>query len=215
MTEKDNRNILDRPTDRPTDRDWIGNSKSVYTPLGASNHSLTDREENDFYATDCKAVDYLLENGAEVSHNIWEVACGRGDLSKRLELFGYDVKSTDLFDRGYGESGVDFLKQTEIWDGTILTNPPYKFAKEFVEHSLDIVAPGQSVYMFLKLQFLEGKGRKALFDRNELKTVYVSRNRITCAKNGEFKDTKSSAVAYAWFHWQKGYNGDPVIKWIN
>ena len=101
------------------------------------------------------------------------MSCGRGDLSKRLEDFGYNVRSSDLFDRGYGEVGIDFLKTDEKWNGTILTNPPYIFAKEFCEHALDIVTPGNSVYMFLKLQFLEGKGRKQLFDRKELKTVYV------------------------------------------
>ncbi len=71
------------------------------------------------------------------------------------------------------------------------------------------------MWMFLKLQFLEGKGRKVLFDRMELKTVYVSRSRIICAKNGNFESVTSSAVAYAWFQFQKGYKGNPVIRWIN
>jgi hypothetical protein len=25
----------------------------------------------------------------------------------------------------------------------------------------------------------------------------------------------SSAIAYAWFEFEKGYSGDPIIKWIN
>jgi len=24
-----------------------------------------------------------------------------------------------------------------------------------------------------------------------------------------------SAVAYAWFIWEKGYKGDTIVKWIN
>ena len=146
---------------------------------------------------------------------MWEPFCGQGHLSKALEARGYDVRSTDLIDRGYGEGGIDFFKQSEIWDGDIITNPAYSVAKEAVIHALDIITPGRNVYMFLKLQFLEGKGRKELFDRGELKTVYVSRSRIICAKNGEFEKVKSSAVAYMWAHWQKGYRGDPIIKWIN
>lgn len=69
--------------------------------------------------------------------------------------------------------------------------------------------------MFLKLQFLEGKQRKELFKKYPPKVVYVSSSRLICAKNGDFSEYKSSAVAYAWFVWEKGFKGDPIIKWIN
>ena len=72
--------------------------------------------------------------------------------------------------------------------------------------------------MFLKLQFLEGKARRKLFNTGQLKTVYVSSSRILCAKNGEFEKMIAgggSAVAYGWFEFQRGYNGDTTIKWIN
>ena len=196
--------------------DWTGNSKSIYTTLGASNHTDKEREANDYYATDPAAVDYLLAGGAKLSHHLWECACGEGHLSKKLSALGYDVRSTDLINRGFGAGGVDFLQQSALFDGDIITNPPYKSAKEFVEHALELLPTGRKCFMFLKLQFLEGITRRDLFDRKELKTVYVSRDRIKCAKNGRFQDlTTRSAVAYAWFEFQKGFNGDPVIKWIN
>lgn len=47
----------------------------------------------------------------------------------------------------------------------IITNPPYKFAREFVEKALEVVADGQKVAMFLKLTFLEGQARRELFRR--------------------------------------------------
>ena len=43
--------------------DWTGNSKSIYTTLGASNHTDKDREQNDCYATDPIAIDVLLQQG--------------------------------------------------------------------------------------------------------------------------------------------------------
>lgn len=103
----------------------------------------------------------------------------------------------------------------ETWDGDILTNPPYKFAQEFVEHALELVPDGHKVFMFLKLTFLEGKARRKLFDTKQLKTVYVSSGRIKCAKNGEFEAMGSSAAAYAWFEFVRGYSGQPTIEWIN
>lgn len=72
--------------------------------------------------------------------------------------------------------------------------------------------------MFLKLQFMEGKERKHLFTKFPPKTVYVSSSRILCAKNGDFEGLKASggsAVAYAWYVWEKGFKGNTTVKWIN
>ena len=87
-----------------------------------------------------------------------------------------------------------------------------------MEHALDISMDSTKVAMFLKLQFLEGKARKELFLKHPPKTIYVSSSRLLCAKNGDFEGMRAgggSAVAYAWFVWEKGYKGRPRIKWIN
>ena len=148
---------------------------------------------------------------------IWECACGEGYLSKILEKHGYEVISTDLIYRGYGDPDpLDFLKETfEDFEGDIITNPPYKYALEFVQRALETVRDGRKVAMFLKLQFLEGKARKSFFQRYPPKVVYVSASRLVCALNGDFEKSISKAIAYAWFVWEKGFRGDPVIKWIN
>lgn len=52
--------------------DWIGNSKSVYSTLGASSHSEKERETNDYYATDPYAIDILInDGGGQISHIIY------------------------------------------------------------------------------------------------------------------------------------------------
>ena len=80
--------------------DWTGNSNSIYKTLGASNHTDKERQNEDFYATEPKAAKLLLELET-FSPNIWECACGDGSLSKVFESAGYNVKSTDLVDRGW------------------------------------------------------------------------------------------------------------------
>lgn len=151
---------------------------------------------------------------------VWEPACGGGHLSKVLVDNGYSVKSTDIIDRGYeGTEILDFLAVTKAdikddFPRDIITNPPYKYAKEFVEHSLDISMDGTTVAMFLKLTFLEGKARRELFKKYPPKKIYVFSQRVTCAKNGVFENAPTSAVCYAWFIWVKGFKGDPIIKWI-
>ena len=104
------------------EKDWTGNSNSIYKTLGASSHTNKEREDNDFYATEPKAIDVLcgVEN---FDGEIWECAAGQGHLSEKLKEHGYEVCSTDLFDRGYGKGGVNFLLQTRQYKGNIITNP--------------------------------------------------------------------------------------------
>lgn len=98
----------------------------------------------------------------------------------------------------------------------IVTNPPYKYAKAFVDKALNVIAEGHKAAMLLRIQFLESKSRRELFDRSPPKVVYVFSNRIACALNGKFDGAeKNKAMCFAWFVWVKGYNGDTVVRWIN
>lgn len=197
-------------------KDWTGNSKSTFVTLGASNHSTTEREDNDFYATDPKALELLLDV-EEFDPYVWECACGKGHLSEVLKKRGYIVKSTDLINRGYGEYGVDFLETNGLHNGDIITNPPYKYAQQFVEHALSIIPEGRRVAMFLKLTFLESKNRREMFEKYPPKYIYVSSSRLQCALGGDFEKYKgnSTAVAYGWFIWEKGFMGEPRVRWFN
>ena len=202
-------------------KDWTGNSRSAHATLGARNYALNERETNDYYATEPKALELLLELET-FSPYVWECSCGEGHLSKVLEEHGYHVKNTDIIDRGYPSTEVaDFLNITKqdislLPPMDIITNPPYKYAKEFVEHALDISMDGTKIAMFLKLQFLEGKARRKMFEKHPPKTIYVSTSRLCCAMNGDFeKYSKSNAVTYAWFIWEKGFTGDTVVRWFN
>ena len=184
---------------------------------GVINRTSTEREVNDFYATDPKAIEELLKI-EKFSPNIWECACGQGHLSEVLKNHGYNVKSTDLIDRGYGEGNVDFLKCQEPFDGDILSNPPYKFAQEFVEQALKIVSKGNRVAMLLKLTFLESKARAEFFAKYPPEYIYVSSSRIQCAKEGNFEKYKNtgSETAYAWFIWRKDSPAiEPKVRWFN
>lgn len=140
------------------------NQNSMFTTLGASNHALEERERNDYYATDPRAVEMLLEL-EQFAPVIWEPACGEGHISKVLQAHGYEVISTDLVYRGFGDpEPLDFLKETlDGFEGDIITNPPYSVGLEFVQRALESIRPGGKVAMFLKVQFLEGQKRGAFF----------------------------------------------------
>ena len=153
-------------------KDWTGNSRALASLLGVNKDMTTkSREEHDYYATQPIAAELLIEI-ENLSLNIWECACGEGHLAKVFAEKGFNVLATDLIDRGYGER-CDFLDDLETlpyrnYDGDIVTNPPYKYAQEFIEKALDLVGDGHKVCMFLKVQFLEGKGRRKLYETTPL-----------------------------------------------
>ncbi len=182
-------------------KDWTGNTRSVFVCNCASNYTAEERQKDDYYATEPRAVELLLEK-EHFNNNIWECACGGGHMSEVLKAAGYTVFSSDIAGRGYKETEIiDFLEFKEVNSMDIITNPPYKYAKEFVKHALDISAAGTKIAMFLKLTFLESQSRKELLREYPFRTLYVSSARLRCAKNGEFEKYKknSTAVAYGWY----------------
>lgn len=188
----------------------------TFVTIGTNN---SDRQKDDFYATDPKAIDGL-KKVFDIPEVIYEPCCGMGHLSQRLIDLNHKVYSTDLIDRGYGTGGVDFLSVTEIPKdcNCILTNPPFKYATEMILHSLDLLSDGGYCIMFLKTIFLESKKRyDELFSKYPPKYMFQFSSRCACAKNGDFEFQKrsgGSAVAFAWYVWQKGYKGDTIVRWI-
>lgn len=197
-------------------KDWTGNSNSVFKTLGASNHCKEERQNEDYYATDPIAAEWLLKiEDIPKNKTIWECSSGEDHIANVFIKNGYNVRTSDIIKRTETTEQLDFLSQNEKWNGNIITNPPYSKALEFVEKAMEIITEGNNVIMFLKLQFLEGKKRKELFKKYPPKTVWISSSRLKCAKNGNFEDMDGSSVAYAWYIWEKGYKGQTILKWFN
>ena len=167
-------------------KDWVGN-KSIRNCIKRS----AEAEENDYYATEPKAVELLLEKES-FSHYVWECSCGGGHMVGVLKKQGYNVKYSDIINRGLdGTQIIDFLKVkkedvAKDFPRDIITNPPYRYAKEFVEKALEISMDGTKIAMFLKLTFLEGQKRRCLFNENPPKTIWITSKRLQCGKNGIF-----------------------------
>lgn len=189
-------------------------------------HSLAGSGEqprvaDDFYATDPESVRALLD-AHNIEGNIFlEPCCGQGHISEVLkegfpEAFHY---ATDLVDRGYGNAFLDFLDDkcvphTSDW---IITNPPFKHAREFVTKSL--LHTDKGVAMFLKIQFLESVDRKEWLQSTPLKYIYVFSKRQATFRDGnpinpETNKPWSTTMCVAWFVWEHGYTGEPMVRWL-
>jgi len=163
----------------------------------------------DFFPTPSWATYALIDNEA-FDGEIWESACGNGAMSEVLSKTGRPVISTDLYDRGYGESGVDFL-EPQMRAKNIVTNPPYNAAEGFVRSGLQ--AAEQKFALLLRLAFLEGAGRqRTIFSDAPPSRVWVFSERITFYPEGAVQKG-SGTTAYAWFVWDKSASGTE-LKWF-
>ena len=188
-------------------------AKDSLKTLGASNLSKVERSVLDYYATDPRSVKAILKYIDFGNTTVWDPGSGHNYIIDTLKEAGYKTRSTDIFDYGYQDEIIDFLEYNGKWNGSIMFNPPYKLALEFVLKALEVADEGAKVVVFLRTLFLEGTKRyEKLFKDQPPKTVYVFSNRQVCSKADDF--TEGSAVSYSWFVWEKGSTSDPVIKWI-
>ena len=176
------------------------------------------RVENDYYATPPESTQALL-NVLRLNGSILEPACGEGHISEVLKANYPDseIVSSDLIDRGYGQGGVDFLSnEYSRTFGNVMTNPPFKYMREFTEKALELAE--DKVIMFGKIQFLESKSRREFLESSPLKYIYVFSERQTPLRNGESVDENgkkwSSTMCFAWYVWEKGYQGEPIVRWL-
>lgn len=180
-----------------------------------------ERVENDFYATDPQSVRDLLDVADIQGEHFYEPCVGEGHIADVLKEYFPKSKvfGSDLINRGYEDTLIrDFINDNfDMSTDWIITNPPYKYAKEFVDKSLQIANKG--VAMFLKIQFLEGQARKKWFKKNPPKYIYVFSKRQTPWRDGESLNPKTgkkwgSTMCFAWFIWEKTFKGEPTIRWI-
>lgn len=171
---------------------------------------FADLNGPDFFPTPTWATYALIDN-EKFTGDIWECACGDGAMSAVLEHASKRVISTDLYDRGFGESGVDFIEAKRRSDN-IVTNPPYNAAEAFVKSGTE--AAKHKFAMLLRLAFLEGSNRaNTIFSRIPPARVWVFSERITFyPKNAEVKG--SGTTAYAWFVWDKDAPGQTELRWF-
>ena len=154
--------------------------------------------------------------------HILEPCVGAGHIANVLKSkFNNEITAVDIQDRGYpGTIVTDFLNwNTEKKFDTIITNPPYTLAENFIYKCIKLLNTNGLLAMFLRINFLEGIKRKELFEKYPPKYVYVFRKRMCVFNNGLESDPKTgkpwaTTLCNAWYVWQKGSSTEPIIRWI-
>jgi hypothetical protein len=143
--------------------------------------------------------------------DVWECACGDGAMSRVIEEACSPVYSSDLYERGYGDAGVDFLAPRFSADN-IITNPPFNCAEGFVASGVKHAR--RKFALLLRLAFLEGGNRqRTIFTKSPPSRVWVFSERITFYPIGAERKG-SGTTAYAWFVWDKDAPSGTELKWF-
>ena len=180
-----------------------------------------DNDKFDLYETPTWAtnliVDRLINDGVlSLDSIITEPCSGTGAISKVLESKGFIVKSSDIQteDFIYGSKGIDVYKMPDKSEQIVFTNPPYNLMtkrnmlEEFLRISTD------KVILLLNIYYLSSKDRYELLNNSPLKYVYIHSDRVTMFPYGEEKPKSTGTKMFAWFVWEHGYEGEPIIGWI-
>jgi hypothetical protein len=186
--------------------------KSARTTSARPIHvSAFARAGDDFYATPSWVTEALLRH-IRFRGPIWEPCCGDGAMSTVLGRRGYEVVSTDIADRGFGTSGVDFLACHQMPEDcrSLVTNPPYGDSGlhagqsrspaamlSFLRHALMLTASVQGqLALLVRLQWIAGQRAAEVMSAAPFTAVIVLTQRILWFERGE--DTKPAQHHHAW-----------------
>lgn len=165
---------------------------SLTKAMGCARAEPIAQQSAHFYPTPPEGTIALLESVyGPPGDFVWEPACGDGAICRVLEARGFDVKASDVSDRGYGKTRVDFLGLSAPWADQIVTNPPFGIAHKFIEHAHRL---GVSYAAFLlKSNYYSAARRLPLFARFRPRAVLPLTWRL------DFTGDGSPTMDCAWF----------------
>ena len=168
----------------------------------------TIRMVNDHYNTPAYTTRSLLLHHT-IEYPVLEPCAGNLAIANMLKTDM--VYTNDINPASPSATCLDYLQFNENWYDlyqTIITNPPFNIALDIIKKAMNDVVDEGEVIMLLRLNFLGSQKRHDFWQEYPPKTIYV------LSKRPKFINGKSDSIEYAWFVWQKGYNGNTKLEVI-
>lgn len=191
----------------------------------ASGLSITGRKQNiayDFYETPRwateKAIEAMHRDGIiHYLDNFYEPCCGAGAITDVLQEYAATrIMASDIQTADYikGEKGIDVYDIEDNVCDIVFTNPPYdRMTKDNMLHEFLRISK-KKVILLLNIFYLSSKDRKEMLESSPLRHIYIHSDRVTMYPYGTEKPKNGGTKMYAWYVWDKDYNGKPTISWI-
>lgn len=188
------------------------------------------RKERDLYETPEWVTEVLCRHlwlSSWALGHAWEPAAGSGKMAAVLRKYvdgnGHCLLASDIEPLAPDVKRLDFLSLDKFpmvdfgGIGSIVTNPPYDKATEFIEHALklaDTVNHGVLIAMLLRTDFDHAKSRSHLFrDCPSFFRKIVLTKRITWFEPELNAKGKSPSFNHAWYLWFSQNQGAPTLAY--
>ena len=159
-------------------------------------------------AGDGRFIEAIIANGNTNAHALYDI--------RKTERLNW--KTRGLLKK-LGEDNCQIVpnwlkvKRTRYFD-SVITNPPFSLACEFVEKGLRWVKPNCYVTVLHRLNWL-GTGKRSTWQESmPLHYVIIIANRPTFEMDDRDKNV-SDTYEYAFFAYRAGYSGEPIVKWCH
>jgi hypothetical protein len=175
----------------------------------------------DLRETPPEATRALIRTGELDKYRVlFEPCAGKGAISRVLKAGGWRVVALDLIAYPGADKDVEpdrdfFAPINTVYLEAIVTNPPYRWADDFIRRGLELRLP---VFVLLRLMALEGAGRSDIMEH--LYHVYIGIERLPMMHRPGWKGKKlkQGAMPFGWFCFfpeknTAGYFGASRISW--
>lgn len=148
---------------------------------------------------------------------VWDPFAGMGRIVVSGERAGLKMVASDIETRGY--DWIEFCDfKVVIGAGkcadNIVANPPFALAEPFTKAALEMTM--FKVAMLLPANWIQGDKRSRWLEKTPLKRVLFLTPRPSMPPGGvvlQGGKPGNGTTDYAWFIWEHGHQGAPVIGW--
>lgn len=184
-----------------------------------------ERADSDWYVEPRWCVEQMADAVDFDGALIWDPACGGGTITDVFSGRGYEVVGTDIVNRG----AVHFRQNHDFLSGgfpvpwshagrlSIVTNPPFRLAEQFVRQALRLA--DHRVAILQQLSFLASRQRHALFSDFPPSDVLICSRRPSMppghmiAEMGD-KAFKNGTADFCWIVWTRPHDREPRVRWL-
>ena len=185
-----------------------------------------ERAAQDWYVEPRWCVEQLADAIQFAGGLIWDPANGGGTIPSVFEDRGHLSIGSDVIDRGdqFAITPVDFLTcdDNEVVHEnarfSIVTNPPFKLAEQFVRRALAL--PAFRVCILQQLSFLASAARHRLFTEFPPSDVLILSRRPSMPPGAMIaemgaKAFKGGTTDFCWIVWTKPHDRETRTRWLS
>ena len=181
---------------------------------------IWERDENDWYVEPVECSRALFAE-VPISGTVWDPACGMGRIVSSATSAGLCAYGSDIVYRGpMCDEVKDFLSLRTFPEfNSIVSNPPFGIAEQFVQKSLKIIPKGGYAAFILPIVWMAGfSSKRNWMPSSPLRYVLPISPRPSMPPGAVIQagvKPGNGTKDFAWFVWQSGYNSAPEVKFLN